>query len=48
MSDDVSEDRPQHRELRPLFFSNNVCGFFNVPERFVRRDLRFIVLIRED
>ena len=24
MSDDVSdEDRPQHRELRPLLFSNN-------------------------
>ena len=24
MSDDVSEDRPQHRELRPLLFSNSV------------------------
>ena len=53
MSDDVSdEDRPQHRELRPLLFSNSVW-FFNVPQsymwtRFVRRDLRFIVLIRED
>ena len=23
MSDDVSEDRPQHRELRPLLFSNS-------------------------
>ena len=24
MNDDVSEDRPQHRELRPLLFSNSV------------------------
>ena len=24
MSDDVSEDRPQHQELRPLLFSNSV------------------------
>ena len=24
MSDDVSEDRPQHRKLRPILFSNSV------------------------
>ena len=24
MSDDVSEERPQHRELHPLLFSNSV------------------------
>ena len=24
MSGDVGEDRPQHRELRPLLFSNSV------------------------
>ena len=24
MNDDVSEDRPQYRELRPLLFSNSV------------------------
>ena len=51
MSDDANDkDRPQHRELRPLLFSSE---FFNVPQRymwtrFMRRDLRFIVLIRED
>ena len=53
MSDDVSdEDRPQHQELCPLLFSNSMW-FFNVPQsymwtRFVRRDLRFILFIRED
>ena len=37
MRDDVNdEDGPQHRELRPLLFSNSVWV------------LRFIVLIRED
>ena len=39
--------RPQHRELHAI-----VCGFFNVPQLFatrvVRRDVRLIVLIRED
>ena len=37
MSDDVSdEDRPQHRELRPLLFSNSVWVSF-LKMRLIRK-----------
>jgi len=47
-----SKARPQHRELRPLSF-RTMRGLFYVSHnceqlRVVRRDLRFIVIIRED
>ena len=31
MSDDVSEDRPQHRELRPLLFFVSICMVMFIP-----------------
>ena len=30
MSDDVNEDRPQHRELRPLLFSNSLVPLVKI------------------
>ena len=43
MSDDVNdEDGPQHRELRPLLFSNSV---WVLKRPTVRRDLRFADVI---
>ena len=30
----MSDDRPQHRELHALLFTNTVCVFFNVPQLF--------------
>ena len=45
----MSDARPQHRELH-AYSLRLVCGFFNVPQLFkvVRRDLRLIVVTRED
>ena len=40
--------RPQHRELHALLYRNNVWAHSYLLTRAVRRDLRFIVLIRED
>ena len=38
MSDDVSdEDRPQHRELRPLLFSNSVWVLQRPTELYVSK-----------
>ena len=47
------ETRPQHRELHVLLFTNNVPVPFKTSHsylrtRVVRRDLHFIVLIREN
>ena len=44
----MSDGRPQHRELHALLFTTRiVCGFLSYL-MVVRRDLRLIVLIRED
>ena len=52
-SDQHKSDRPWHRVLRSLLFSNSIMGSFTshmtkISESALRRGLRFIVLIRED
>ena len=41
-------NRPSHRGLRPLLFFEQCVGSLTSHTSTVRRDLRFIVLIRED
>ena len=51
--DDVGETKIDHNTGYVPYSFRIVCGFFNIPQsymwtRYVRRELRFIVLIRED
>ena len=53
VNDVMCEGWPQHRDLRPLLFSNSGEGSFTshksqISVSAVRRDLLFFVLIRED